>query len=339
MESYDPVGELDQICQTNIKEICMTSARPLVHLYGSSQLHKEVISGINEEHYNKNKMQIRYKSHEFDDLVDIKEFDESTRSDGIFRKCWFKKVYDDMPSVMILIYDWSKDSSEIGWNYREEEIRRSIGRLRDRSREAKLMLLIFLNENEIFSSQSNKVENKISSLRKNTELEPKGIFFVTNGMHGFSNLSRKFNKTLQDYSLGFYKDMKNITKIKQKRIPKDDPLNVRYNFKNGYFTEIIKDPTKAVKFYQESYDLLKEIKESKYYKYSSTEMREVADLVVLKLLHCHFKYYNIEPALALFKSHFDLFSRKIRKMKEKIKFLEMNWKYQWMKVYGTMLER
>ena len=82
----------------------------------------------------------------------------------------------------------------------------------------------------------------------------------------------------------FYKEMKNITKTKQRKMTKEDTLNVRYNFKNGYFTEIIKDPGKAVKFYQEAYELIRDMKENGYSKYSSTELREVADLIVLKLL-------------------------------------------------------
>lgn len=180
------------------------------------------------------------------------------------------------------------------------------------------MLLVFLSEKEDSNLPGNRIENKITSLRKNTELEPKGIFFVTTGVQGFMNLSKKFEKTMQDYALHFYKELKNENKFKQKRIAKDDPLNVRYYFKNGYYTEILKDSNKAVKFYQEAYQLIKEIKESKYSKYSGTELREVADLIVLKLFYCHFRFYNIEPALALFKSHFDLFSRKIQKMKDKI---------------------
>ncbi|CAI2373283.1 unnamed protein product [Moneuplotes crassus] len=339
MENYNPLAELDILETTSVKEICKTGARPLVHLYGSPYLHRQIISCINDEHGIKNKMPVRYKSHNFDDLIDIQQYDEETRADGMYRKSWFKKIYDDLPSVIIMIYDWSQDESGIGWSYREDEIRSKISQLKERSRDAKIMLLVFLSEKEDFSLPGNRIENKITSLRKNTELEPKGIFLVTTGVQGFANLSKKFESTMQDYSLHFYKDLKYHTKLKQKRIAKDDPLNVRYNFKNGYYTEIIKDSNKAVKFYQGAYQLIKEIKESKYSKYSGTELREVADLIVLKLFYCYFRFYNIEPALALFKSHFDLFSRKIHKMKDKIKFLEINWRYETMKEYGVMLQK
>lgn len=200
------------------------------------------------------------------------------------------------------------------------------------------MLLILLSESESVNTATNKLETKITSLRKNTELEPKAIFLICNGLTGFSQLARKFEKTLSDYSLSFYRELKNITKVKQKRIPKEDSLNVRYNFKNGYFTEIVKDQVKAVKFYQEAYDLIKDMRESGC-KISSTELREVADLVVLKLLYCYFKHFNIESALELFKSHFDLFSRKVYKIKEKIMFIELNWRYEWMKTFGNLLIR
>ena len=89
---------------------------------------------------------------------------------------------------------------------------------------------------------------------------------------------------MYEYSISFYKELKEVTKSKQRKIPKDDILNIRYNFKNGYFTEIIKDQSRSVKFYQEAYDLLITMKESGYSKYSSTEMREVGDLIVLKFL-------------------------------------------------------
>lgn len=112
---------------------------------------------------------------------------------------------------------------------------------------------------------------------------------------------------------------------------------MRYNFKNGYFSEIIKDQTKAVKFYQEAYELLISIKESGYSKYSSSEMREVADLIALKYITCHLSTSNVDSALPLFKRHFDLFSRDIEKIKSKIKFIELNWRLNWMKTFGSML--
>ena len=201
---------------TDVRDIAMSTARPLVHLFGSTHIHTDIIQVIAQDQGMKNKLNIRYKSHEVDDLIDIKEFDEASKYDGLIRSSWFKKVYDTLPSVMVLIYDWSQDNNNIGWNYREEEIRSSVSRLRDISREAKLMLLIFISESELTSSANSRVENKISSLRRNTDLEPKGIFFVTNGLPGFNNLAKKFDKTLQDYSLSFYKEMKNLTKNKQK---------------------------------------------------------------------------------------------------------------------------
>ena len=195
------------------------------------------------------------------------------------------------------------------------------------------------NRESIDNSPTNKIEYKIASLKKNTELEAKGIFLISSGLDGFTMLSKKFEKTMYEYSNSFYKEMKEVTKTKQRKIPKDDILNIRYNFKNGYFTEIIKDQAKSVKFYQESYDLLITMKESGYSKYSSTEMREVGDLIVLKFLTCYLCHYNIESALTLFKKHFDLFSRDVSKIKDKIKFIEINWRLNWMKIFGLMIQK
>lgn len=339
MEASTSSSDVDEYKTKSVKDISITSSKPLVHLYGSQYLHKDIIKTIKEASDIKNRQIIRYKSHDFEDLVDLQEYPEATRSEGLMRTSWFYKVYNDVPSVMILVYDWSKDQGDIAWNLREDDIKFSISKLREKSREAKLMLLVFLSENDSFNAPHNRIETKISSLKRNTELEPKSIFLITNGLNGFGSLVRKFEKTLFDYSIYFYKELKNMTKGKQRKIPKDDSLNVRYNFKNGYFTEIIKDASKAVKFYQESYTLLCNIKEGGYSQYSSTELRDVADLIVLKLLYWYFKHYNVDSALDLFKRHYNLFSRQVNRIKDKIKFIELNWRLDWMKTFGQMLQK
>ena len=43
---------------------------------------------------------------------------------------------------------------------------------------------------------------------------------------------------LNECSLNYYKDEKAKIKRKQRRLLKESPLNVRYNFKLGYFSEI-----------------------------------------------------------------------------------------------------
>jgi hypothetical protein len=242
-------------------------------------------------------------------------------------------VANDFPSVMVLVFDWSQEKDEISWNYREDEIRAQIASLRERSRESRLMILLFGNEND-----TNKIEAKISSLKKNTELESKGIFFICNGLHGFEPVVKKFEKTLFDYSITFYRDLKNTTKIKQRKIAKDHYLNVRYNFKIGYYSEITKGMSKAVKFYQEAYDLVKEIKESRSFDFTRTELRDVSDLIVHKLLSWYFKHFNIESALGLFKKHYDMFSRDVYTLRDQFKFIEMNWRMNWMKTFGEMLQ-
>ena len=100
-----------------------------------------------------------------------------------------------MPSVMILIYDWSKDEGNISWALREEDIKVCISKLRKRSKEAKLMTLhlsmnVLESRESLDNSPTNKIEYKIASLKKNTELEAKGIFLISNGLDGFAMLSK-----------------------------------------------------------------------------------------------------------------------------------------------------
>lgn len=269
---------------TLIKDIAISHSKSLIHLYGSQSTHENIIKTLSTVSESKQHKNLKFVSHHFDDFIDNYDFDESTRYDGLMRISWFNKVSLDMPAVAILIYDWSNEDDSISWYLREEDIKVSVSKIREKSRDAKIMLLVFLPANEAGSSPSNKIENKISSLKKNTELEPKCMYFVYNGISGFNLIASKFEKTMYDFYTTFYKDLKNNTKLKQKRLTKDDILNVRYNFKNGYFTEIIKEPSKAIKFYQESYDLLSMIKEGGSSKYSTRELRGVADIVVLKLI-------------------------------------------------------
>ena len=323
---------------TSIFNIVANSAKPVVHLYGSQYMHESIIKLIEKTSKGKSRKDLKFVSHEFEDLVDVQQYDESARYDGLMRKSWFHKVHNDMPSTVILIYDWSQEQDSIDWYLREDDIKVSINKIKQNSKEAKIMLVVFFSEAEANASPNNRVENKITSLKRNTELEPKGIFMIFNNLEGFASIISKFEKTLYDYSISYYKEMKNFTKMKQKKLTRDDTLNIRYNFKNGYFTEIIKDFNKAIKFYQESYDLLKNLKENGTTRYSNSELRDVADLIALKLLFCHLKHYNVDPAIKLFKLHYNLFSRQILKIKDKVKFIEINWRLNWMKTIGLMLQ-
>lgn len=313
--------------------------KPLIHLYGYTVLHTNILSIIKDASDSRSRQDISYKSYDYNEILQMPSYgdnyyQESTRADGLMRTSWYTKIANDLPSVMILVFDWSQEKDEIAWHYREEEIRSQISKLRERSRDARLMIMIFGNDND-----TSRIEAKISSLKKNTELESKGIYFICNGTAGLVPVSKKFEKTLFDYSISYYKDLKSVTKAKQHKINKDDFLNIRYHFKNGFFTEIIKGQSKAIKSYQESYDLIKEHKEVGLRNFSYTEVREVADLIVNKLLSCYLKHYNIESALALFKKHFDLFSRNVFKIRDKIKFSEVNWRMIWMRKFGEMLQQ
>jgi len=76
-------------------------------------------------------------------------------------------------------------------------------------------------------------------------------------MEGFSNISKKFEKTLWDLSISFYRDKKEKIKWKQIKLLKDDNfMNCKYHFKTAFFTEIIKDHIWAGKIYEDSYDSL-----------------------------------------------------------------------------------
>lgn len=46
----------------------------------------------------------------------------------------------------------------------------------------------------------------MTALRKATGLEAKSIFFISNQMEGFSQISKKFEKTMYDHAMSFYKD-------------------------------------------------------------------------------------------------------------------------------------
>lgn len=178
MESFISSSDVDEYKTTDIKDIAITSSKPLVHFYGSQYMHKDIIEELKNASEAKARQKIRYKSHDFEDLVDIQDYHESTRYEGLMRTSWFTKVYNDMPSVMVLVYDWSKEQGDISWHLREDDIKFSISKLRERSKEAKLMILLFLSESDGMNLPHNRIENKISSLKRNTELEPKGIFMV-----------------------------------------------------------------------------------------------------------------------------------------------------------------
>jgi len=155
------------------------------------------------------------------------------------------------------VFDWQKENS-FDWRLYESSILNEVKRYRENHhKHTKIILLIFLPLHDQAS-----VDEKITSLKKATSQSEhseviKTFFLISNGYEGLKVIAKKFQKIIQENLVVTCKEAKNRVKRKQKRVMKEQLENIRYAFKNGVYAELQKGPEKGLKYYKESYFLLK----------------------------------------------------------------------------------
>lgn len=257
--------------------------RPVVTIIGGQRLHESLsrllISSTIEQRMESEFVDL---SHEFVIRRDSKSFERYTNQ-GILKLSWTAKCKKFIPSVVLLVFDWSGvgpdnpllDTSE--WRSKEAMISRMVKRFKDqlRGRSVKIAVLVVLSPID-----DNPLEDKTSLIKKACEIESKGIFIARINLEDNDPRIPKFKKYLWDGSISHYKEeIERLKKLKgraQRELSGSFiELQIKYNFKLGYMCELRQDREAAINHYKKAYFELQEMSSSDIS--HTEEIRTVAD--------------------------------------------------------------
>lgn len=284
-------------------------------------------------------------SYTFDVRRDAKMFDKYIPT-GILKLSWTVKCRKIIPACILLVFDWSGggiDSPSLespDWKHKESIIMKLVRKYKDQSkgRIVKIGTLCFLgNTNEEIT-----LEEKTVLLRKSGEIDSKGILLVRHKLEE-GEATTRFKKFLWDSSLSHYKDEIDRLKKLKSRAHKElsgtfMELQVRYNFKLGFFSELRQDKESALNFYKKCY---KEIQDPSIDpSITLDEKRAVADLVIHRiqciLLSAPHLLVKLKEAIGTFKTHISMY--KIPQAKIHPGFEIWKWLSEHFSRFGTLLE-
>ena len=96
---------------------------------------------------------------------------------GIIKSTWMGKHRYMLPAVTTLVFNWADEHAvAIDWRDKEAVVIAEIERIKDsiKSRQSRLFVVMFCGGPEADASQA---DEKIASLRRRVEVDPKNIFF------------------------------------------------------------------------------------------------------------------------------------------------------------------
>lgn len=271
--------------------------RPIVTLVTSEKPSGGLLKFICEEPY-----QMDCENVDFMYLFKTRKEGKSLYKDneGILKNSWGFTVKKLIPAVILLLFNFLSNTST--WKEQEELILNEIRKYRIicKGRLVKVTILCLYSVLDSYS-------DKISSLKKQGEVNKKGIFFCNDPEH-IKDASR-FKKYIWEASIRHYKDeIERILRYKSK-IPKDpnrtfSELDLRYSFKLAFYNEIRGEKdlalgqykkcyADAVSFYQMSTRKQEELRG-----FSDLSMQRINCIVLLSLSAA-----KIEESISLLRGH------------------------------------
>ena len=285
-------------------------------------------------------------THNFETRGDSKLFDKYV-AQGIMKLSWTTKCRKFVPASILLVFDWcgagidSPILESPDWRHKEQTILKFLRKFKDqcKGRMVKIGILCLLGS----TNEEISIDEKLSSLKKTGEVDGKGVVLLRHKLEESEQLA-KLKKYLWDGCINHYKDEIDRLKKLKSRAHKElsgnfIELQIRYNFKLGYYSELRQDKEAALNFYKKSY---KELQDASID--SSTQLEErrsVADLVfhriVCILLGPAHLLGKLKEAVSIFKTH--ITSYRLPKHKSFCTFEAWKWLSEHFSRFGGLLEK
>lgn len=267
----------------------MQNLRPIVTVIGGQRLleslTKLVIMNSQDQRMDYESVDFTYN---FDTRRDTKSF-EKYNPQGILKLSWTTKCRKFVPACLLLVFDWcgggidSPILESPDWKHKEATILKHVRKFKEqcKGRLVKICILCYLGS----TNEDIILEEKVSQLKKYGEIDSKGLFLVKHKLEE-GEMSAKIKKYLWDGCISHYKDEIDRLKKLKSRAHKElsgnyMELQVRYNFKMGFYSELKQDKDLALIFYKKAYKELQDPTVNQVILLD--EKRSVADLIVHRI--------------------------------------------------------
>lgn len=332
------------------ESLTQSELRPVATLVGDLHLLNELRSHLQTANHERRMdiVQVEF-NHIFDSKREGKSFEKYT-TEGILKLSWTTKRKDLSPAVLGLFFNWgvgplySPPVESMDWKAKEAVITREVRKFRDqtRGRGLRFCVVVILPQVEVADPG---LEEKAGVLRKTCELDTKSLFFITGDFLSMIFQFQRIEKCLFESATTHYKDeIERLKKLKtraQKEAPGYLELQVRYNFKLGYYSELRLDKDSALAYYKRAYQNLQEMTWKSFAEFE--EIRTVSDWTILRLyqvfLSVPYTEERINEAINYFQKHFRRY-RNVKEIREPmLQFTQWKWAAEQMGNFGKMLEQ
>ena len=332
------------------ESLTQTDLRPVATLVGDLHLLDEIRTHLQTaSHERRLDFVLVEFSHIFDSKHEGKSFEKYT-SEGILKLAWTTKRKDLSPAVLGVFFNWGIGPVQCppadgpDWKGKEGVIIREIRKFREqtRGRTIRFCVIILLPQAEVADPG---IEEKAALLRKACDLDSKSLYFISGDFLSMVFQFQRIEKCLFESATNHYKEeIERLKKLKtraQKEAPGYLELQVRYNFKLGYYSELRQDRESALAYYKRAYQNLQEMTWKSFTEFE--EIRTVSDWTILRLyqvfLSVPFTDERITEAITYFQKHFKKY-REVREIREPLlEFTKWKWAAEQMGHFGKLLEQ
>ncbi|KAH6678509.1 Gryzun, putative trafficking through golgi-domain-containing protein [Halenospora varia] len=244
--------------------------------------------------------------------------------DGLLDPKWVEKHQEHVPSAFVSFYTFTSDPNLATKN--DNQLKTDISNIKSilsRSGYRTRLVVVLLSEKSIV--QSPEIEERLSNIRKNTNLDSKtSLFFLPPNSSAveLQAFVESITSTIYPLCIEYYRDLSKHSRRKRNRgivpPPTAPPTlgtsqtlssqgwNVRYDFKLGVFAEFRQEMDAAVRSYESGYegllgpDVLEAISS---WSPRWNEARLLADVFAFRILRCLLWNGNTTAAVRRWQSH------------------------------------
>jgi len=332
------------------ESLTQTDLRPVATLVGDLHVLDEIRSHLQTAFHERRLDFVLVEfSHLFDSKRDGKSFEKYT-SEGILKLSWTTKRKDLSPAVLGLFFNWgiglvqAPPADGADWKGKEAVVIREVRKFREqtRGRTLRFCVVIILPQGEVADPG---IEERAGVLRKACDLDAKSLFFISGDFLSMVFQFQRIEKCLFESATNHYKEeIERLKKLKtraQREAPGYLELQVRYNFKLGYYSELRLDRESALAYYKRAYQNLQEMTWKSFTEFE--EIRTVSDWTILRLYHVFLSVpytdERISEAITYFQKHFKKY-REVKEIHEPLlEFTRWKWAAEQMGHFGKMLEQ
>lgn len=306
----------------------------LISLVGCPELHPSITTHLHSEQPPINTLALPDFS-KISVMARTTQKETTTNSGGILKKDWLLKHRTRVPAVVAALFSGDHVSGDPAqWL----QVCSDLDNLKTviRGRNIKLVLIVVQS-----TSKDDISEDRMIALRKRAEVDSKYIIIITpNNASELKESLNRLGSTFAELANTYYRDegRRIRTRIERKSFSSTE-LNIRYCFKVAVYAEFRRDWAEALRFYEDSYHILREMIGT------STRLPAIQRLVEIKTVaeQLHFKISTlllhggkVMEAVSWFRQHNASYKKLVGA--PEVIFLHWEWMSRQFLVFAELLE-